>query len=744
MIGTTHAPDPTQPARRSPARTRRPIAMARAALVISISSLAACAGSRSSLPDAAASHAAVPPSAPREDTAELRHGEALADPYQWMRARDDPRTLPYLEAENAYTQARMAHTEDLQAALYQEMLDYLEEDDTSVPYPMGRYRYFTRTETGRDYPVHVRVPLHAEAPEETILDVNALAEGVDYLELGVFEPSPSGARLAFSTDTTGSERYTLRIKDLRTGRILPEAIEDTEYSAAWASDSTLYYVVQDSIARPFQLWRHAVGHDPTEDVLALEEDDDRFYLEIRRSRSGRFLFCVLESDITREVRAFDLQQTDARFVPILPRKQGVEVRVAHRGERLFVLENDGVPNGRLSELPVEAIRRPGGARPVDLVERLPHDSEIYRTGLDAFAEHLVLWERREGLPGIRVIDLESGESHTVTFDEPGYTLAPERNEVFETTSLRFAVESFLMPPSVFAYDMVTRTRELLREQPVPGYDRDRYVADRIFARAPDGASVPIVLVRRRDRPLDGTSPMFLEGYGAYGDTYDPYFRSRRLALLDRGVVLAIAQVRGGAELGREWYEEGKLLAKRNTFTDYIAVAEHLIAAGYTSPDRLAVWGESAGGLLVGAVLNMRPELFGAAVARVPFVDLLNTMWDESLPLTAAELEEWGDPKDPDAYAYMRTYSPYDNVRAQAYPDLLVTAGLNDPRVGYWEAAKWVARLRATKTDANDLLLWTNLGSGHFGASGRYGFLGEMASLYAFLLSHLEGTPARVH
>ena len=675
---------------------------------------------------------AAPPVARVEPRVHRVHGETRVDDYYWLRDRGDPDVIAYIEAENSYTRAVMHHTEALQDQLYQEMKGRIKETDLSVPERVDAYFYYTRTEAGRQYPILCRRQGGLEGAEEVLLDQNLLAARHTYFKIGVSEVSPDHRLLAYSVDTSGAEEFTLYVKDLTTGRLLAESIGNTSVGVTWANDSrTLFYTLLDHARRPGRLFRHTVGTSPTTDVLVYFEPDESFYLDINRTRSRRYLLLDIASHSTSEVRFLDANEPEGVFRVVQPREFGVEYSVEHHDERFFITTNDSAPNFRLVQAPVASPSKANWS-PV-----LPYRPDIKLDETDAFRSHLVIYERQAGLRQIRVMNLVSGEEHLVPFPEPVYTLRAHENPEFETTLLRFTYTSLVTPNSVVEWDMADRSWIVRKQTEVlGGYDPSLYRSERVFATAPDGERVPISLVYRAPLQLNGERPLLLNGYGAYGLSYDPSFSSNTLSLLDRGFVAAIAHVRGGEELGRPWYEGGKLLNKRSTFTDFIASAEHLVAAGYTSSDRLVINGGSAGGLLMGAVTNLRPDLFRIVLADVPFVDVVNTMLDASLPLTVIEYDEWGNPNDRTAYDYIRSYSPYDNIEAKDYPDMLVTAGLNDPRVAYWEPAKWTARLRATKTNGSRLLLRTNMGAGHGGASGRYDFLREIAFKYAFVLDVL--------
>jgi oligopeptidase B len=673
-----------------------------------------------------------PPVARTDPRVSTVHGETRVDDYFWLRDRGDPQAIAYLEAENSFTTTVMRHTEALQERLYQEMRTRIKEADLSVPEQRDEYHYYSRTEAGGQYPILCRKQGNLEAAEEILLDQNEVAAAHTYFRVGVSAVSPDHKLLAYSVDTSGGEEFTLYIKDLTTGDLLGETISSTSLGVAWANDSrTLFYTVLDRARRPCRLYRHVVGSSSSTDQLVYFEADESFFLDVNRTRSRRYLLLDIASHSTSEVRFLDADHPDGEFSVVQPREHGIEYSVAHHGNRFFITTNDGASNFRLVQAPVESPGRSNWSAV------LPYRAGIKLDGTDAFSNFLALYEREAGLRQIRILNLSSGEDHLVTFPEPAYTVRSHQNPEFNTSLLRFTYTSLVTPSSVVDYDMSSRSWTVRKQTEVlGGYDPSRYRSERIFATAPDGERVPISLVYRAPLHLDATRPLLLNGYGAYGLSYDPAFSSNTLSLLDRGFVVGIAHVRGGEEMGRKWYEDGKLLNKRNTFSDFIACAEHLVAQGYTAPDRLAINGGSAGGLLMGAVANMRSDLFRVVMAEVPFVDVVNTMLDATLPLTVIEYDEWGNPNDPDAYAHIRSYSPYDNVERKDYPNILVTAGLNDPRVAYWEPAKWTARLRALKTDDNRLLLKTNMGAGHGGASGRFDFLREIAFKYAFMLDVL--------
>jgi oligopeptidase B len=676
--------------------------------------------------------APTPPMAPKKPHSITIHGHTRTDDYYWLRDRNNPDVIAYLEAENNYTDAVMAHTAARQQALYDEMLGRIQETDLSVPVNIDDYYYYVRTEAGQQYPIYCRKKGSLDASETVLLDLNEEAEGLDYISLGVYEVSPDHTLLAYSIDTDGSETYTVYVKNLQTGERLSDQIPNTSYALEWGNDNhTLFYTTQDHAKRSHQLHRHILGTDVQKDVVLYHEADERFRVSLYKTRDQAYIVLSIRSIETSELHTLQADLTMSDFRLIQARQTGLRYALDHRNGLYYILTNDDAINYKLVTTPVTQPEK------AHWQTYIPHRDTVKLDDFDVFANHLVLYERENGLKTLRIQSFDTGQTYPVDFPEPVYTYSPNSNPDFHSRTLRFTYMSLTTPDSVFDYDMETRTRELKKQKPVLGeFDPACYQSERMTATAPDGAQVPISLVYRRDMRCQGPQPCVLYGYGAYGANMEPWFSSNRLSLLDRGCIFAIAHIRGGQELGRQWYDEGKLLHKRSTFTDFIACAEALVARNYTRPDSLAIMGGSAGGLLVGAVLNMAPALAHAAVAQVPFVDILTTMLDTSLPLTVGEYEEWGDPNDPTYYDYILSYSPYDNVTATSYPHLLITAGLNDPRVQYWEPAKWAAKLRSSKTDANRLLLKTNMGAGHGGASGRYDFLKEIAFEYAFILDIL--------
>ena len=667
---------------------------------------------------------------PRTDTL---HGEVLVDPYHWLRDRNNPETISYLEAENRYTDAQLAHTKELQEQLYKEMVSHIKETDLSVPEFVDGYYYYSRTEQGKQYSIYCRKKGSLTAPEEVLLDENILAEGHKYFRIGLKRISPNQKLLAYNVDTTGAESFVMMVKDLTTGKLLDDRVPNTTYGIEWANDNrTLFYTTFDSAKRPYRLYRHELGTPASRDSLLMQEDDVLFNLDLYKTKSDAFLMVHLGSFTSDEVRFLNANSPRGTWKTIQRRQADLEYSVEHHGRNFIILTNDGgATNFKVMNATTANTTR---AFWTPVIE---HRDSVKIDGIDVFRSHLVLYERKGGLQTIEVMNFNGGERHFLTFPDPVYATRRGGNPEYDTNVLRFSYTSLVASPSVFDYDMNTRQRTLLKQQEVPGgYDPSQYASERVWARAGDGVMVPVSLVYRKPLVRDGKRPMLLYAYGSYGASMDPAFHSNRISLLDRGVIFAIAHIRGGQEMGRAWYDQGKMMNKKNTFTDFIAAAEHLVAAGYTSKEKLAIQGGSAGGLLMGAVVNMRPELFKVVVADVPFVDVINTMLDASIPLTAQEWMQWGNPRIREQYLYMKGYSPYDNIQRKAYPHMLVTAGLNDPRVGYWEPAKWVAKLRAMKTDRNTLLLRTNMGAGHGGASGRYDYLKEVALRYAFILDKL--------
>ena len=681
------------------------------------------------------------PTAPKRPHTITQHGETRIDNYYWMRDRQDPDVLKYLRAESDYLEEVMGHTRPLQDMLYAEMKSRMLETDSTVPEKRGDYFYYTREKAGLQYPIFCRKKGSLESPEEILLDQNRLAEGKPFCSVGAFTISPDGNKLAYSLDVEGTEVYTVYVKDLPTGMIYPESIGNT-YSSVyfhtgieWANDSqTLYYLTLDTAQRPDKLWRHRLGSDPSQDELVLHEQDEAYFLFITKTRDGAYILTHHHATKTTEMCFLSADQPDGELKVLSPRQEGVEYHAAHHEGDFFIVTNYEARNFRLMKARVDA------SSIEHWLEVIPHREEVLLEYVETFKEYIVLYERREGLRQIRISATNALEDvRYVQFPEPAYCVDHESNPEYDTRILRFTYSSLISPHSVIDYHMDTGEWQLIKQDGIPsGYDMSQYVSERIYATAADDKTVPISLVYKRDLVRNGNNPTLLYGYGAYGSVIDADFNFRLFSLLDRGFVFAIGHVRGGSDLGRAWYEDGRLFNKKNSFDDFIACAEHLIREGFTSREKLAITGGSAGGLLVSACLTMRPDLFKAVIAKVAFVDVVSTMSDPTIPLTALEYDEWGNPDDVEFFKYMLSYSPYDNIRATEYPHMLITTGLNDPRVAYWEPAKFAAKLRELKTDNNMLLLQTNYSAGHAGASGRYDFLKEVAIDYAFLIDRLCG------
>ena len=705
--------------------------------------------------------AAQPPVAERRPFERTHHGDTFVDDYEWLRDKESPDTLAYLEAENAYTQTRTSHLEPLREQIFEEIRSRTQETDLSVPVRLGGFWYYSRTVEGKQYGLSCRRPvdgpddwvpptLDAETPpadEQVLLDLNELAEGHDFFSLGASSVTPDGRLLAFSTDTAGDERFLLQVKDLQTGELLPDQIPGTSYGATWdLTGSQLFYTTVDDAWRADKIWRHELGTDPADDVVVHHETDERFWVSVGRTRSDRFLVIGSGSKVTSEYRILDATDPTGEFRVVAPRRQGVEYGVEHGviggTDVLLVLHNDGAENFELARTSVDATSHE------QWEPFIPHDPAVRLEDVDAFAGHLVVSQRSDGLTQLRVLALgadgvESDE--LLAMEHPIYTVGLGGNPEFEQPTIRFGYTTMATPGSVHQVDLRTGERTLLKETPVlGGFDAGAYEQHREWATADDGTRVPISIVVPKGAPRDGSTPFLLYGYGAYEASIDPYFTISRLSLLDRGMGFAIAHVRGGGELGRRWYDEGKMLHKRNTFTDFVACARHLADTGWTAAERLVAEGGSAGGLLMGAVANLAPEAFAGIVADVPFVDALTTILDPDLPLTVNEWEEWGNPlEDPEVYAYMKSYTPYENVEAKRYPPILAETSLNDTRVLYVEPAKWVARLRTTAANGDDVLLKTEMAAGHGGVSGRYNAWRDRAFSYAWVLERagLAAAPA---
>lgn len=676
-----------------------------------------------------------PPKAPKKETILEKHGDQRIDNYYWMNERDSPEVLAYLKAENEYFEKMTASTKSFEDKLFEEMKSRIKEDDSSVPYKYNGYWYSTRYEQGKEYPIHSRRKETMDAPEEILFNVNEMAQGHAFYRLGSIEISPDNKWATFAVDTQGRNIFHLYIKNLETGEIISTGIKNLT-SVCWASDNkTLFYGLKNpTTLRAEKIMRHEMGSDPKNDVEIFFEKDELYSTYVYSSKSEKYIIIASESTTTSEYQILPADTPKGKFSIFQPRTKGLEYSISHYGDYFYILNNgNDATNFKLDKTPINKTSRE------NWTEVIPHRKEVLLEGIDIFKNYLVVSERSNGLNQIRIISWDGKQDEYLKFNDPAYTASVSTNPDFDTEVLRYSYTSLTTPRSVIDYNMKTKTQQIMKEQEVLGgkFNKENYVSERIWATAEDGVKVPMSIVYRKGIKRDGSNPFLLYGYGSYGATIDPQFSSIRLSLLDRGFIFAIAHIRGGEDLGREWYENGKFLKKKNTFTDFIACAKHAINQKYTSPKHLYAMGGSAGGLLMGAVMNMAPDLFNGVVAQVPFVDVVTTMLDDSLPLTTGEYEEWGDPNDKTYYDYMKSYSPYDNVQKKAYPNLLVTTGYHDSQVQYWEPAKWVALLRELKTDNNLLLFYTNMDAGHSGSSGRFESLREDAQEYTFLL-HLEG------
>ena len=683
-----------------------------------------------------ANAAAPPPPPPVAKTVHTENrinGGDLVDNYHWLRDKANPEVAQYLEAENAYTDGVMKPTAALQQKLYDEMVSHIKETDVNVPYKDGGYFYYSRWEKGLQYPILARKKGNLEAVEEITIDVNQLAKGQPFMSLGAYEPSDDGNLVAFSTDNTGFRQYKLRVRDLRTGKD-SEVIADKVGSVAWANDNkTIFYTVEeDKTKRQYQLYRHVIGAETGKDDLVYEEKDERFNIGAGKSRSGKYIHLQISSHTTSEQRYLDASNPNGEWKLIAPRQQDVEYYADDHGDQFLIRTNDKGRTFRLVSAPISA---PGKE---NWKEMIPVRPEVMLTDVEVFEDFYVAVERENGLPELTVINFATGAKSRITYPEPVYTASPQINREYKTNKYRYAYQSLVTPASVFDYDVTQHTSTLLKQTEVPGgYDASKYQSERVWATAKDGVKVPVSVVYRKDlKKADGSNPLYVYAYGSYGAVLPVTFNSTRLSLLDRGVVMAFAHIRGGGDMGKPWHDAGRMMNKMNTFTDFIACTEYLVANKFGAKDKVAIEGGSAGGLLMGAVTNMRPDLFKVVVSHVPFVDVMNTMLDASLPLTVPEYEEWGNPNEKAAYDYMLKYSPYDNLKKGAYPALLVKTSFNDSQVMYWEPAKYVAKLRTLKTDKNVLILKTNMAAGHGGASGRYDRFHEVAFDYAFMLTQL--------
>lgn len=662
------------------------------------------------------------------------HGDRRTDDYFWLREKENPDVLRLLNDENSYTQSYFDQHRPLMDRLFEEMKGRIPEDDEGVPVKDGDWYYYSRIQAGQQYSLHCRKYRSLDAPEEIILDENVLAEGKDFLSVDAVEPSPDHEWLAYSVDVDGSERHEIRFKNLRTGEHSPETIKGAATSLEWAETTdphlrVVFYTLLDAHDRPDRAARHILGQSPDKDVVFYKETDPQLFVGLSKTRSGGYIFLEMHGKVTSEVHYLDARTPLGDFKVIEPRRRGVIYSADHHGDQFLIVTNDTVQNFRLVSAPVSA---PQAANWKELRSGSP---TLQIDDLDLFKNFWVIYEKENGLPQIRIVDLLKKTDDRIEFPEPTYTISNGTTIDFETETFRFAYASMVTPSTVFDYNMATREREVKKTQKIPsGYDPSHYRSERVFATAEDGTHIPVSIVYRKDSfKKDGSQPLYLYGYGSYGLSIPPSFSTVRLSLLDRGFVYAIAHIRGGSEMGRAWYETAKFLTKKTTFSDFVSVARYLAREGYGREGEIVISGGSAGGMLVGAALNMAPKLFKAAVADVPFVDVLNTMLDTTLPLTPIEFEEWGNPQNEEYYHYMKSYSPYDNIERREYPHLLVTSGLNDPRVTYWEPAKWVAKLREMKTDKNLLIQYIHMGAGHGGPSGRYEALKEYAREYAFVL-----------
>ena len=659
-----------------------------------------------------------------------KHGHVRVDDYYWLKERKNPKVIDFLKKENEHTKAVMAHTEALEKTIFQEIKGRIKQTDMSVPYRLDDYFYYTRYEDGKEYPIYCRKKGSLDGLEAIMLDANALAKGHEFLSVDARAVSFGQDILAYAVDTKGRRIFTIYFKDLKTGELLKDVIPNVTGNLDWANDNrTLFYSRQDpTTLRSYQIYRHVLGTESYEDQLVYEETDDTFSLFVFKTKSKKYMMIGCFQTLSREYRYLDADNPNGDFKVFLSREREHEYQIDHFQDKFFIRTNDQAKNFRLMSTPV------GNTGKENWQELIPHRSDVFLENFEIFKDHLVLEERKGGLIYIRIIPWEESEEHILEFDEPAYQAHISINLQFDTPILRYAYTSMTTPNSVYDYNMVTREKILLkRDEVLGGFDSRNYITERLHARADDGAEIPVSIVYRKGVKKDGQNPLLLYGYGSYGMSMDASFSSPRLSLIDRGFIYAIAHIRGGEELGRHWYEDGRQLKKKNTFTDMIACGDYLIREGYTNREKMFAMGGSAGGLLIGAVTNMRPDLFKGVVAEVPFVDVLTTMLDESIPLTTGEYDEWGDPNKKEYYDYILSYSPYDNVEAKDYPHLLVTTSLHDSQVQYWEPAKWVAKLRVTKTDKNRLLLKTNMDAGHGGASGRFKRYGEIASHYTFIL-----------
>jgi oligopeptidase B len=663
-----------------------------------------------------------------------KHGHVRIDDYYWLRERDNPEVIAYLQSENEYAEKEISRAAVSEEKLFDEIKARIKQTDMSVPYRRDGFFYYTRYEGGKEYPIFARKKDSLDQHEEIMLDANTLAEGHEFFAIGGLAVSSGRDLLAYAVDTQGRRIYTTYVKNLTTGEVLADVIPEVSENLTWANDNrTLFYAKQDpTTLRAYQIYRHVLGTDPAEDQLVFEETDETFSSYVFKTKSKKYLMIVSSHTLSQEYRYLEADDPTGTFRVFLPREREHEYHLDHYGDRFLIRTNDKAKNFRLMATDVGKVQKEHWQ------ELIPHREDVFLGDFEIFKDHLVLEERKRGLVQLRVLPWQADGEHYLQFEEPAYRVNLGTNLEFDTPVLRFEYTSMKTPLSIYDYDMTGRTKTLLKqEEVVGGFNPENYVTERLHAPAGDGTEIPMSIVYRKEMKRDGQNPLLLYGYGAYGLSLDPAFASPRLSLLDRGFIYAIAHVRGGQELGRQWYEDGKLLKKKNTFTDFVACAEYLIRERFTNPDKLFAMGRSAGGLLMGAIANMRPDLFKGVVAEVPFVDVMTTMLDPSIPLTTGEYDEWGDPNQKEFYDYMSSYSPYDNVEAKGYPNLLITGGLHDSQVQYWEPAKWAAKLRELKTDSNRLLLKTNMEAGHGGPSGRFRRHHETAFAYAFLLDLAE-------
>ncbi|MBL52134.1 MAG: oligopeptidase B [Candidatus Marinimicrobia bacterium] len=671
----------------------------------------------------------TPPVAPQIPKHFIIHNDKRIDDYYWLNERNTKPVLDYLKAENDYTLAKMRHTEKLQKTLYEEMRSRIKEDDNSVPYKFGNYVYYTRTKENMQYEIYCRRFEDLNGKEQITLDLNNIVKKYDYLTLSAYKISPNEKLLAYTIDTSGAEKHKLIIKEINSGKIIDDQLCNLDGSVEWANDNeTLFYIVLDSAQRPYQLWRHKLGDVQSEDVLVYEELDDRFHVGLHRTKSGEYLIMDIASNVTSEVYLLDRNKPYSDWNVVQSREQDVEYYVYHRGNYIYQLTNKDAFNFKLIRTPID-----GGPEE----EIIPNRETTLIDDVSLFKNHMAVLERVEGNLEIRIYDFNSNIWYNLEMDEEIYSLAFEENYNWDSEFLRFGYGSFRTPYSIYDIDFKTKEKTLRKQEEVlGGYNSENYISQRIWAPTHDGKKVAITLLYNKRVELKGNNPCLLWGYGSYGATYDPWFSSNIFSLIDRGFVYARAHIRGSSFLGRKWYLDGKMKRKTNTFKDFISAGQFLANEGITSPEKMAIYGGSAGGLLIGAVMNMAPDLCKVAIPSVPFVDVINTMLDSSIPLTVIEFEEWGNPLEKEYYDYMKSYSPYDNVAAKEYPHTLVLAGYNDPRVQYWEPAKWTAKLRRMKNGSNDLLLRTIMGAGHFSSSGRFDYLKDVAFYYAFIIDKI--------